>query len=719
MSIRRLLGACACLTATLTPYAAAAAEEGGRVIEEILVTAEKREASAQDTPIAITTFDQEGLDARGIEGIEDLQFNTPNLVISHNSQSPVTYAYIRGVGSDQLVAGFDPGVAYNVDGIYVGQPSSMPVDLWDMERVEVLRGPQGTLYGRNTTGGSINVITAKPSNEFASNVDLTLGDYDRYRVRGAVTGPITDGISGRIAAIVDNADGFQHNIVESAEDADVTDNWAVRGKLAFDLGDSVDLVLTAQRFENEGNQGQRRREPFASPVYDGAIPNPSNPRRVGKDHEEELDLDNTLLSAHLTVDLGFANLVSITGYIDNDWFQTTDIDMSSNPIQYQDWWMDTEQFTQELQLVSNSEGPWSWIVGAFYFDEELSTNYIFEDSSPFGFQFNNGGDLDTKSIAYFGQTSYDMRESGTPLRFTVGARYTDDEKEIDEYLVQVIPAAPEFNVDLAGKTDKSWDEWTGKAGVDWFVVEDVMAYASYSHGYKGGGFSIGQFDTYDPETVDAYEIGLKSTAYDGRAQINVASFYYDYQDLQVNYLFGSSFTTDNAAEATIKGLEVEVTILATDALTLFLNGNWLDAEYDDYLFSAAAEGIPEVDLGGETMNRAPEASANAAAQYDWSLGNSGSLSARVDYYWQDEMYLRVRNIPRHRVSSYHTADARLIWTSADEQWLVDAFVQNLTDEDNLRGITVSDGLSTGTPNTFESYHPPRTYGVRFGYRIGG
>ena len=149
----------------LTMTASARAAED-RVIEEILVTAEKREASLQETPIAITAFDQTGLDRRGIQQIEDLQFATPNLFISHNSQSPVTYAYIRGIGSDQLVAGFDPGVAYHVDGIYVGQPSAMPVDLWDMERVEVLRGPQGTLYGRNTTGGAINVLTAQPTDEF-------------------------------------------------------------------------------------------------------------------------------------------------------------------------------------------------------------------------------------------------------------------------------------------------------------------------------------------------------------------------------------------------------------------------------------------------------------------------------------------------------------------------------------------------------------------------
>ena len=176
-----------------------AAEESGRVIEEILVTAEKREASIQETSIAITAYSHEELELRGIEEIEGLQFSAPNLVISHNSQSPVTYAYIRAIGSDQLVAGFDPGVAYHFDGVYVGQPSSMPVDLWDMERVEVLRGPQGTLYGRNTTGGTINVITKNPTDELDGTIDATIGNYDRLRLRGAVGGSIAGHKAGGFA----------------------------------------------------------------------------------------------------------------------------------------------------------------------------------------------------------------------------------------------------------------------------------------------------------------------------------------------------------------------------------------------------------------------------------------------------------------------------------------------------------------------------------------
>jgi len=679
----------------------------GRVIEEIVVTAEKRETSMQETSIAISAFDQDALDVRGISQIEDLQFASPNLFISHNSQSPVTYAYIRGVGSDQLVAGFDPGVAYHVDGMYVGQPSSMPVDLWDMERVEVLRGPQGTLYGRNTTGGAINVLTAPPTDEFLGKIDLTVGDYDHYRVRGVVNGPLGERISGRLSAIVDNADGFQDNII--GDDADSTDNWAVRGKLGFELNDDATLVLTAQRFENQGNQGQKRLEPFTGiPVYAGAIPNPSDPRRVAKDHEEKLDLENTLVSAKLNWNLGGAEFVSITGYIENEWFQTMDIDMSSNPIQIQEWTMKTDQFTQEFQLISTNDGPWQWIVGAFYFDESLDTDYMFNDTSTFGFTFFNGGDLDTESMAAFGQVGYDFREVGDlPIRLVGGLRYTQDEKSIDEY--QIIP---QFAVDVAATSDESWDEWSGKLGIDWFVNDDVMAYANYSRGYKGGGYSIGQFDTYDPETVDAVELGLKSTLAGGRAQVNVAAFYYDYQDLQVNFLEFTSFTTDNAAAATIQGIEFETTVLATDALTLSMNLNWLDAQFDNYQFT------PTIDLSGDTLNRAPEYSVNLSAQYDFSLGDNGTLAARLDYYWQDSMYLRVQNVKRHRVDAFDTIDARLVWTSADEQWAVDGFIKNLTDEDNIRGMTVSDGLSTGN-STFVSYFPPRTYGVRVAYSVGG
>ncbi|MEZ5559022.1 MAG: TonB-dependent receptor [Pseudomonadales bacterium] len=683
------------------------------VIEEIVVTAEKRAASVQDTSIAITAYTAETLDLRGIEEIEDLQFSAPNLVISHNSQSPVTYAYIRGIGSDQLVAGFDPGVAYHVDGVYVGQPSSMPGDLWDMERVEVLRGPQGTLYGRNTTGGAINVITAQPSAETELFGDVTLGNYGRQRYR-AVVGGGTEEVAGRLSYIRDFDDGYQDNLV--GRNGDVTDFDAVRGKVRFSIGERGELTLMAQRFQNQGRQSQKRREPFAPvelapgfviDVYDGAIPNPTDPRKVAKDYPEKLDLQNDFFSGHFSWDFDGFRLVSITGYIKNDWTQNSDIDMSSNPVQFQNWDMQTDQFTQEIQLVSSGDGPWEWILGAFYFDEDLSTNYLFDDSSIAGFTFRNGGDLKTESRAVFGQLSYDFRDRGMPIRVVSGLRWTQDKKDISEF-----QQIPQFAVDLAGSMDEEWTEMSGKLGLDWFVSEDVLAYVNYSHGYKGGGFSIGQFDSFDPETVDSFEVGLKSQFWADRAQVNVAAFYNDYQDLQVNFLQFTLFTTDNAAKATIQGIEVESTFIPVDNLTLGVNLTWLDAEFDEYQFSDT------IDLSGDTLNRAPEYTIALSAQYDWPLGDAGKLTARADYYWQDDVYYRVQNIPRHRADDFFTADARLMWSSADETWVIDAFVKNLTDEDNQRSLTVSDGLSTGN-NSFISYYPPRTYGVRVGWRMGG
>src|SRR5262245_6892488 len=310
----------------------AAEAEAEKGIETIYVTAEKREAAAQETAIALTAFTGEDLDLRNITNIEDLQWSVPNLVISHNSQSTVTYSYIRGIGSDQLVAGSDPGVAYHVDGIYIGQPSSMPGDMWDMQRVEVLRGVQGTLYGRNTTGGSINVITNDPHAGTEVIADATVGNYGWQRFRGVLNGG-SETISGRLSFITDENDGFQDNIV--GDDGDVIDYRTIRGKVRFAIGDNGDLVLSAQRFENEGNQSQKKGEPFTSPVYAGAIPNPTNPRKVAKDFKEKLDLDNNLYSAHLTWEFEGATFRSITGYIENQWFQSTDDDGSSNFIQYQ------------------------------------------------------------------------------------------------------------------------------------------------------------------------------------------------------------------------------------------------------------------------------------------------------------------------------------------------------------------------------------------------
>ncbi len=676
--------------------------ESSGVIEEILVTAEKRTSTVQDTSIAITAFDSTALNDRGIDELEDLQFAAPNLVISPNSQSPVTYAYIRGIGSDQLVAGFDPGVAYHVDGIYVGQPSAMPGDMWDMARVEILRGPQGTLYGRNTTGGSINVVTNDPVEGFETFGDVTIGNYDRRRFRGVVNAG-NEQVAGRLSYIRDFDDGYLEN--RAGKDGDQTNNHSVRGKVKFALGDNAQLKLTAQRFENKGRNSQKRREAFTGiPVYDGALPNPSDPRKVAKDYPEELELENTYLGADFRIDFDGFSLVSITGYIENEWLQNSDIDMSNLPIQYQNWEMETDQLTQELQLVSNGDGPWQWIVGVFYFEEDLETNYLFEDTSPFGFLFRNGGELETESQAVFGQISYDFSQSGAPLRLVGGLRWTEDEKTIDEF--QQIPL---FGVDFAGRMDDSWDEVSGKLGLDWFVNDDTLAYANISRGYKGGGYSIGQFDVYDPETVDSIEVGLKTQFLDNRAQVNVAVFYNDYQDLQVNFLEFTLFTTDNAAEATIRGLEIESTFIPVDGLTLGANLTVLDAEFDDYQFT------PAIDLEGDTLNRAPKNTVSLFGRYEWNIGDAGRLIARADYYWQDEVYYRVQNIDRHREESFYTADVRFQWISADDTWQVDLFGKNVTDEDNQRGLTVSDGLSTGN-NSFETFYPPRTYGLTVAWR---
>lgn len=691
----------AMLIATAAPSMHAAESR----IEETIVTAEKRSASVQETAIAITAFAGDELAMRGVDDLQDLQFNVPNLVISPNAQSPVEYAYIRGVGTDQPVAGFDPGVAYHVDGVYIGQPSSIPGDLFDMERVEVLRGPQGTLYGKNTTGGSINVITAAPTDAFEGMLDAMVGNYGRRQVRGVFSGPLaSDAVRGRVSFIADQNDGYQDNSV--GDNGDVIDHWSARGKLAFTLSDDLDITLLMQRFVNEGAQSQKRKEPFTQPVYAGARPNPSDPRKVAKDFPGKLDLENDLFSARLSWDLGFAELLAITGYVDNHWNQQTDIDTSSNDIQYQLWNMDTEQFTQEIQLISQGDGPLQWIVGAFYFDEELETEYFFQDRSAFGFRFNNGGELESTSFAVFAQVGYDFRSSGMPFRIIGGLRRTNDEKEIDEF--QIIP---EFALSLAAEDDNSWEETTGKIELDWFPNDDIMVYASFSRGYKGGGFSIGQFDTYDPEIEDAYEVGAKTQFWDNRAQVNVAAFYNKYDDLQVNFLTVSVLTTDNAAQATIKGIEIESLFLPLPELQLGASISLMEAEYDEYQFS------PTIDLGGDKLNRAPEQTIGLFAQYELALGEMGNLTLRADYRYQDEIFFRVQNLDRHRQGAYDRINARALWTSASGAWTGEVFVDNAQDNDDLRSLFVSDGLSTGN-NTFVSYHPPRTYGLRIGWRAG-
>ncbi|HEX7038471.1 MAG TPA: TonB-dependent receptor, partial [Pseudomonadales bacterium] len=534
------------IAALAAGLAAAAGTQAGAApgpLEEIVVTAERRESTVQETALSISAFSEDVMLARGIQDTEGLHFQVPNFYYSEPGQAAIAQIAIRGIGNENVTAGGDPGVAYHFDGVYLGRPGSALADLWDVERVEVLRGPQGTLYGRNATGGSINVVTRKPTNEFDAVADVLFGNYDRIQGRFAIGGAIIeDRVMARVSGYSNQRDGDIENLVDpalcpSCEDLNSEDSQSVRAHLLFTPNESWDVLLTAQRFQDDGLRGfttlplpgQRSRGQPDQPRFAGATPNPRDVRTIVEDFPERFELNQDIYSMRISWEGQRWTFSSLTSYSELDFFTVIDHDNSDLPISTQRWQDVTDQWVQEFQLVSNLSGPWQAILGLFYFEEDVDVEYFFQDVDVFTFM--NGGHYTTTSFAPFANVSYDFAASAgsdLPLTLTAGVRWTRDEKEGNDF--QIIP---EFAVDLAKDVDEDWSEVTWELVAQYDASDDTMLYASVSRGYKSGGLLVGNFPgAYDPESIVAYETGFKSR-FGGRWQVNAAAFYYDYEDLQL------------------------------------------------------------------------------------------------------------------------------------------------------------------------------------------
>ncbi len=717
-----------------TPPAAAPKEP----IEQITITAERRESTVQETPIAVSAFDADALRERGIVDPDDLHAHVPGFFYTEGGGgSPITQIAVRGVGNENVTAGGDPGVAYHFDGVYLGRPTAAATDFFDLERVEVLRGPQGTLYGRNATGGSINVISQKPTEELDAIADLTYGNYDTLRVRVAGGGPIAgDWLKGRVALVRDRHDGYLKNKADDSlcsgvcDDTDEQDVWGARLHLLAELGEDTEVLLTGQYHQDEGAVGQVRLDPFAL-----GLPPFDDIRKIRNDEPSDLDSWAWLINlrAEHRTTLGPLGDVRISGLVSRqkqEWEQEVDNDFTEVARTETHWKEPSDQWLAELQLASAGDSPFEWLLGAFYLNEDVAMRFLFSDF--LAFKFVNGGDFTTRSWALFGEAAYDFDAAGPPLTVRLGLRYTNDSKEGDDFRSLTfgpVPPVPQNPFD-SFSIDEDSRRVTGRLVGELRPTESVMLYASISKGYKSGGVLIGNgpndFSTpnlfrsgpnsYGPEDIWAYELGAKTLLFDGRLLANLAAYYSDYDDLQVFILTGFGAVVQNAAKAKVVGVEAELVYVPTDALRLDANLAWADAEYRKYSTADPSLGGPVVSLKGNQLNRVPDWSLTLGAQYHFALGGAGTLTPRIAWHWQDEAFFRPQNLPRDRSAPWDRWDARLIWTgpeTARGQFSAELFVRNLEDNDHIMNISVGAG-SIGFPAQ-GVLHPPRTYGVTLGW----
>jgi iron complex outermembrane receptor protein len=703
-------------------------------IEQITITAERRESTVQDTPISVSAFDAEALRAQGIVDPADLHSHVPGLFYTEGGGgSPITQIAVRGVGNENVTAGGDPGVAYHFDGVYLGRPTAAATDFFDLERVEVLRGPQGTLYGRNATGGSINVISQKPTDEWDALADFSYGNYDALRVRAAGGGPITDWLKVRVAGVRQKHDGYLNNIADDSfcsgecNDTDEQDTWGMRLHVLLEPTESTDVLFTMQYHWDDGAVGQVRLDD----VSFSPLGNPSDRRDIRNDLDSTLDMEAKLYTLRVDQDLdallGGMHLSAFISRQEQDWTQVVDNDFTELPFAYTEWTEPSDQWVGEIQLASANDSAFQWLFGFFAMREDVGMDFLFYDVNPavFAFRFQNGGDITTHSYAVFGEGSYDF----DPFTVRLGLRWSTDEKKGDDFLSFTAPwPGPPIAPAFPGAIDDDWQRLTGRLVGEYRPMENVMLYASVSKGYKSGGLLIGNREpatglpnVYDPEDIWAYEAGVKATLLEGRLQTNLAAFYNDYDDLQVFILIGQSAVVENAAKAKVSGLELEATAVPIDHLQIDLGLAFTHAYYSEYTSTDPVPppfgGSPDSNQRGNQLNRVPDFVANVGMQYEIPFFGSSTLTPRVDWHYQSESFYRPYNMERDRSPAWDRWEVRLAWEGPETdfgQFSAELFMKNIEDNDHI--MNISTGAVSELWPAQGILHAPRTYGFTLGWK---
>ena len=698
-------------------------------LEEIIVSAQRRDESLQDVPIAVSAFDADMVDRARIESVGDIVVNTPNFSYTPFSQVD-PQLFIRGIGSSDDGAGGDPSVLVFQDDVVFARASGSALSLFDVERIEVLRGPQGTLYGKNAVGGAVHVITKDPVDTFEALFGLTVaGDHDRFETRGMLNLPLNDQWQLRLASATTFSEGYNHSLTTDRP-VDGEDNRSFRAKLRY-AGTSTDAVLSVNYSDDDPYGNTRKPLPAGGFAQNGGAVNISpDPRE--RQAEEDGFLERRITGVALNIDwaLSLGTLTSITAFrnVDIDWYQALG-GMPVPPARLKTdnlWREETDQFTQELRWSGVTE-RWNWVVGGFFLSESVDREEEFRRTF-FPIPGNPPGqtpavsapifeqDNDVDSSALFAQVSFRPTDR---IGLTAGTRYSRDDKNIDLGVVDSLegttgvlsPALEEYSI----TTGEDWSELTSMVAIDVNVSDDVMLYASASEGYKAGGFqtapatALAASVSYEPESALSIELGLKSEWLENRLRLNLSWFQNDYEDLQVLQLVevvpGDSSTlvlvTDNAADADIDGIELEILTVPTEGLTLGATYSTIDAEFSNYITNTGA------DLAGFKLRRTPDDSYSVYGEYEFEVGNAGSLIVRADYAQKGEQFFENDNREVSREPAYSLLNGSIRYVSANENWNLTLWGKNLNDElYRVNSVSVAD-------SGFTRIGPPRTWGLTF------
>jgi len=753
-------------------------------IEEVIVTAQKRQESLQDVPLSVTAISGESLREDGVANLGDLGDRTPGVVFSPYSNAQPEIA-IRGIGTKEDSAAAGDSTVISVDDVYIAARSAQVFDLFDLERVEVLRGPQGTLYGKNSIGGSINFVTSKPTETLTGRLSTTAGNFGKVDIGGLISGPVTDNFLTKFSFSKRDTDGHFKNVLIDKDEGAI-DTIAVRSQSLWTPTSELEITLTADWSEDDNENHSRQ------PLGLESVTSISNSQLVARANGDPGDDPHIStndepgyfkrsikgLSSKIDWSLDEVTLTSVTAWRESefDWlFDLNGVPGVASPLagdpDASNWVQeDTRQLTQEIRMSPNDVSQHDWIVGAFYSLEKIErtekvcfTNcdqgvVFFLPDGPIPGFIINGSEQSNDAIAWavYGQNIWHINDA---WNLTTGLRYSFEEKDVEtsgardlgvfDFGIVASPFGTPAQWTISDKHD--WSNVSGRIALDYQLTDTAMVYGSASTGFKTGGYT-GFASTperaltpFNEETAISYEVGLKSQWLDNTLQLNVSAFYTDYEDLQVTRFYRpvtnpqniiGEFVTENAAAATIQGLEFEWIWLLSENFEFGGNYAYLDATYDE--FTPATENLGQdtdadgfadscgsgstlgsvvnghqgciPDFTGNQLRQAPRTSGSAYLRYTLET-STGTWSAKTSFRYQGEAFFDPDNIEISSTPKYRVWDARFGWSSSDERWDVSLWGKNLMEEE-YRTQAYSTG---GGTRAFYNPGAPRTFGLTAAY----
>ena len=691
-------------------------------LEEIIVTAERREASLQQVPISIAAVSGETLEKLAIDDVMALYVQTPGMSFSRAGGE--AQVYIRGIGTDAFGVTIDPSVAIHMDGVYLGRPQMGLAQFLDVERIEVLKGPQGTLYGRNATGGAINIISRMPQDEFEGYVTAGIGNFERRELKAAASLPLSENWGARIATRLLTDDGFTEDLdrfgVNSIDDQNMN---ASRAILAYDGDNGVEFSLIGDYTNfRSGNRSAKPLDGLSFAIVNGAAP--QNFGETRNNMRTFHDWQTGGVTARLALPLGDSvSLTTLVGYreYDSDFFFNTDgteVEVTRSYFEY-----DSEQISAEVQLASTGDSRFNWLLGAYYLEEDKSGALGLGRATHPAFgvvSFIIPNEDETEAMAVFGEATFDLSDQWSA---TLGVRWSDEDKSDFTSVGAIFGdntglASTGNVVQFFTRTeDASWDDVSPRLVLTYRPSDDQMYYGSVTKGFKSGGWNA--FDgspSFEPEEVLSYEAGFKTDMSEGRLRLNGSVFYYDYKDLQVSTFQNGLTVTTNAADATVYGAELELSALPIPEFRINASLGYLSAEFDDFVSAngrcptdatpaelaggcnGAGPGETRVaDLSGNTLQNAPEFKGNVNGTYTWGTAAGGEVALFLQASYQSEIFHTQFNDPLIGQDDITLVDARLSYYDPEGRWEVGAWGKNLTDEEYFQNTVRFTSLSEGNP----------------------